>query len=333
MDRKRKRTDTVKRGMKTREKRTLRNVSQRLATDSFFLIRKTEREGFFETAYENQYSDALLQAPCFNILSCGETVYQGGRKISYGHLVKEIAAPLRKFQFVTEGEGTLSCGGKEYEMRKGDIFLEPVEKEFGIGAKDGTKLVRLYFDFSAGGVESLLLTPEFLGCTPCLLRAPDSAPLLVHFRDLIALGKENPPDAAFAASKIIYSFVLDLGRIRKHVSPDIRYRLYSVLEPLTFRKYDLDALAESAGMSRRTLNRFFLKQFGMTPVEYIRIQKINFAAHALKTTRIPVSELARICAYSSQSYFTRDFRRLMGKSPSEYRAFPEDGRKEESFNS
>ena len=235
--------------------------------DSFFLIRKTEREGFFETAYENQYSDALLQAPCFNILSCGETVYQGGRKISYGHLVKEIAAPLRKFQFVTEG----------------DIFLEPVEKEFGIGAKDGTKLVRLYFDFSAGGVESLLLTPEFLGCTPCLLRAPDSAPLLVHFRDLISLGKENPPDAAFAASKIIYSFVLDLGRIRKHVSPDIRYRLYSVLEPLTFRKYDLDALAESAGMSRRTLNRFFLKQFGMTPVEYIRIQKINFAAHALKT--------------------------------------------------
>ena len=58
---------------------------------------------------------------------------------------------------------------------------------------------------------------------------------------------------------------------------------------------------------------------GMTPVEYIRIQKVNFAAHALKTTNVTIAELARICAYSSQSFFTRDFRLVMKKSPTEYR--------------
>lgn len=293
------------------------NVSERLATESFFLVRKTERKGCSEIAYENQYENALMQAPCFNLSSCGKTIFTGGefKYRKYGIANNNIW----KFHYITEGTGLFSCDGKEYMLEKGDIFLDPFTEDFVISVKPGETMQRVFFDFTGGLAESFFLTPEITGYSPVILSQPQSSVLLPCFEELLALGEANPPDASFTASKIIYSFVIDLGRLRKHASRDIRYKLYSILEPLTFKKYDLDALAESAGMSRRTLNRFFLKNMGMTPVEYIRIQKINFAAHALKTTGTSISELARMLAYSSQSFFSRDFRLIMKVSPTEYR--------------
>lgn len=300
-----------------RRYRTVINISERLATESFFLTRRTERKGYKETAYENQYGNALLQAPCFNISSCGKSTFEGG---IFPYKKTNISnTNIWKFHYITEGEGLFSHDGKEYPLKKGDILLEPFTKDYTITVEKGGSMQRLFFDFAGGMAESFFLTQEITGYTPVILSQPDSGTLLPCFEELFALGKENPEDASFTASKIIYSFVIDLGRIRKHASKDIRYKLYSILEPLTFKKYDLDALADSVGMSRRTLNRFFLKYIGLTPVEYIRIQKINFAAHALKTTNVTISELARICAYSSQSFFTRDFRLVMKKSPTEYR--------------
>ena len=320
-----KKNDTVSAKEKKNHKRKYRkftNISERLATESFFLTRRTERKGVVEIAYENQYGDALLQAPCFNISSCGKSTFCSG---VFPYRKQNISnTNIWKFHYITEGEGLFSHDGKEYSLKKGDILLEPFTKDFTISVKKGGHLQRLFFDFSGGMPESLFLTREITGYLPVILSLPDSGTLLPYFEELFALGEENPQDASFTASKIIYSFIIDLGRIRKHTSKDIRYKLYSILEPLTFKKYDLDALADSVGMSRRTLNRFFLKYMGMTPVEYIRIQKVNFAAHALKTTNVTIAELARICAYSSQSFFTRDFRLVMKKSPTEYRQ--ENGR-------
>ena len=315
-----KKNDTVSAKEKKNHKRKYRkftNISERLATESFFLTRRTERKGVVEIAYENQYGDALLQAPCFNISSCGKSTFCSG---VFPYRKQNISnTNIWKFHYITEGEGLFSHDGKEYSLKKGDILLEPFTKDFTISVKKGGHLQRLFFDFSGGMPESLFLTREITGYLPVILSLPDSGTLLPYFEELFALGEENPQDASFTASKIIYSFIIDLGRIRKHTSKDIRYKLYSILDPLTFKKYDLDALADSVGMSRRTLNRFFLKYMGMTPVEYIRIQKVNFAAHALKTTNVTIAELARICAYSSQSFFTRDFRLVMKKSPTEYR--------------
>lgn len=271
-----------------------------------------------EEAYENQYADALLQAPYFNLSSCGKTILTGPVSLKCKNN-KFTATNLWKFMYVKEGEASLSVDGKEYEIKKGDIVLEPVARNFLLAVKKGKRLERYFFDFTGEVAESFFLTPELTGYTHLILSAPESGSLVSCFEELFLLGRANPADASFQASKIIYSFLLDVWKLKKHAAKDIRYKLYSILEPLTFKKYDLDALADSMGMSRRTLNRFFAKYMGMTPVEYIRVQKINYAAHALRSTNVSVSELARICAYSSQSYFSRDFRRLMGKSPLEYK--------------
>lgn len=313
----------MRRKNKTQEKKQTGNFSpffsplERQASKSFFLFRSIKKKNQEEEAYENQYSDALLQAPYFNLSSCGKSLFRG--PFTYKYSCKKIMSVNQwKFMYIAKGEGCLSLEGKEYILKKGDVILEPLFADFQLTVKKGQILERYFFDFTGNIAESFFLTPELTGYTPHILSAPESGILSEFFEELLLLGRENPADASFRASKLIYSFLLDVWRVKKHTSKDIRYKLYSILEPLTFKKYDLDMLADSAGMSRRTLNRFFAKYMGMTPVEYIRVQKINYAAHALRSTNISISELARICAYSSPSYFTRDFRRLMGKSPMEY---------------
>lgn len=79
-------------------------------------------------------------------------------------------------------------------------------------------------------------------------------------------------------------------------------------------------LAERAGMSERTLQQLFFDYVGVTPKWVICRYRLHEAADKLSAGEpIQLSELAHALGYFDQAHFTRDFRKLVGKSPAEYR--------------
>lgn len=79
-------------------------------------------------------------------------------------------------------------------------------------------------------------------------------------------------------------------------------------------------LAERAGMSERTLQQLFADYVGVTPKWVICRYRLHEAADKLAGGEpIHLSELAHALGYFDQAHFTRDFRKLVGKSPAEYR--------------
>lgn len=78
-------------------------------------------------------------------------------------------------------------------------------------------------------------------------------------------------------------------------------------------------LADSAGISVRECQRSFSATLHTTPMNYLMNYRIAAAAKLLRTTNLPITEIAIHCGFGSPSYFTKQFKSLIGKSPRNYR--------------
>jgi AraC-like DNA-binding protein len=82
---------------------------------------------------------------------------------------------------------------------------------------------------------------------------------------------------------------------------------------------DNGQLARVAGMSQRTFELRFRRYYGLSPQQYIKRARVRTACQALVYTDQSIALIAAEHGFPDQSYFTREFRDVVGKTPSEYR--------------
>ncbi len=80
---------------------------------------------------------------------------------------------------------------------------------------------------------------------------------------------------------------------------------------------ELETLAELAGLSLSGFKQKFRRETGITPREYINLQKIE-KAKALLRTGMGITETAFALDFSSSSYFSYLFRQMENMTPSEF---------------
>ena len=89
------------------------------------------------------------------------------------------------------------------------------------------------------------------------------------------------------------------------------------------RPFKIEELAAMCHMSETHFRRVFVECMKTTPVEYINQVRIRRACDELKRTNDPVSAIASRTGFSTLSTFNRNFRRIMGISPQQWRKKPE----------
>lgn len=87
-----------------------------------------------------------------------------------------------------------------------------------------------------------------------------------------------------------------------------------------FRKdWKLDELVNISHMSRSTLMRVFRKATGQSPIEYLVRLRIQKSMKLLHNTNMNITEIAMEIGFNDSNYFTRQFRKTNGMSPTAYR--------------
>ena len=81
----------------------------------------------------------------------------------------------------------------------------------------------------------------------------------------------------------------------------------------------LEELARMAHMCDRSLQRYFLRAFGVTPVDYINRLRVAKACQLLGERHRSITQVADAVGIPDSSYFARVFRRFTGTTPSVFR--------------
>lgn len=85
------------------------------------------------------------------------------------------------------------------------------------------------------------------------------------------------------------------------------------------RDVALADLAEAAGLSPFHFSRAFKKTTGMSPFQFLSKRRIARAQHLLRSTDLPLWEVALSCGFAGQASFTAAFHRETGCTPSRWR--------------
>lgn len=85
-------------------------------------------------------------------------------------------------------------------------------------------------------------------------------------------------------------------------------------EPLT-----AVAIAKTASLSVRQVERLFLRHLAMTPGRYYMRLRLERARELLRQTNMPILDIAIATGFTSHSYFAQSYRLLFGRPPSEER--------------
>lgn len=114
--------------------------------------------------------------------------------------------------------------------------------------------------------------------------------------------------------------------IMKIVNPSIKINSNPLLKEVKdyidknyFNDISLDDIARHVAMSPGYLSKLFKENFDITIIDYLTRVRINNSIKLLKNPELHIKEIARKVGYHDSNYFSKVFKKITGKTPTEYR--------------
>ena len=111
-------------------------------------------------------------------------------------------------------------------------------------------------------------------------------------------------------------YTFDFSRI-KHM--DAVYKTMEYVRANFDKKLTLDEIARNAFLSKAYLSSIFKDEIGESLTNYINRVRIEKSKILLLDKEVGLIDIANLCGFEDQSYFTRVFKKMVGISPKRYR--------------
>jgi AraC-like DNA-binding protein len=242
---------------------------------------------------------------------------------------------------VTHGHGWHATRTDAHPIQAGDAFVIQPNEQHSYRDTTGLTLYNVLFDLnqmqlpmfdlarSPGYRAMFALEPRLRSSHGLKSRLKLSPANLAVASDLLAqlereLTRKRAGYQAIAAALFLQTIGF-LSRCYSHIEdpgPRALLRLGAVLEHLESsltEPVQLTALARLAGMSKSSFQRAFRRALNASPVDYLIRLRIQKACELLTASDTTIKEVAAASGFDDSNYFTRQFRRIMQTSPSDFR--------------
>lgn len=85
------------------------------------------------------------------------------------------------------------------------------------------------------------------------------------------------------------------------------------------RQHSSTELAQAVNLSPSRLRHLVKEATGVSLTQYLKLNKMQEAKELLETSLLSIKQIMRIINVRDRSHFSRDFKRLYGVAPKEYR--------------
>ena len=142
--------------------------------------------------------------------------------------------------------------------------------------------------------------------------------------DLDKLMNGDAETDLFSAKGILYSLCSAFHRERDYTERksdenDLLFRIFHFVEEGFHLDCTLKALAEQTAYHYVYLSKYFKQCTGISFTEYVNRYRVNEACYLLKNAEQSILQTALDCGFESLRSFNRNFKTVIGMTPSEYR--------------
>ncbi|MBE6769175.1 MAG: helix-turn-helix domain-containing protein [Ruminococcaceae bacterium] len=214
------------------------------------------------------------------------------------------------------GKMTALYKGKRYSLEKGDIFIPRKNDSYVITANEISEYIVI--SYQATPTETLEeLLPKECKFTPShLMRYLDA---FKGASDIFFAG-------GICSEGLLQALVQEI--LCNIIRENYPKALLGANNPAAAAKYFIEEfsskpittldIAKAAGCSQSYLRALFGRAYGVSPIEYLNVVRIERAKEMLKTDLYKISEVAENCGFSNVHYFSRVFKERTGVSPKKY---------------
>lgn len=242
--------------------------------------------------------------------------------------------------YIEKGTSIIRTLTQEYTIHQGDGFFINTNvvdtKLNGNPGKTSLEINHIFHPIFIGGHFGSLITSKYLN--PILQNQKISVHVIQRgskeadaVLDNLALlkainGKKNPEIAI--RNLLSETWLMLLDEIEKHfVLPQISdtEKQYQVKSMLSYihrnysEKITLAEISREASVSTREANRIFQKTIRQTPFEYLMHYRLEQVRKFLESSDLSITEISYRCGFTDSAYMGKQFRKIFGESPGEYR--------------
>ncbi len=223
-------------------------------------------------------------------------------------------------RYVTSGSGTFVADGKSYRIKKGQSCLTFPFTSAKIYPDENGFLEYKWIEIKGSIATWFVNETKFRRDNPVLGEFPVSG--IDSYFDIGEINTHSEYAVMRANGKLFILFSLYIEhfpcvecRNTDYVFKAREYIQRNYCEP----ECNVQSVADSVKIDRTYLYRLFKKETGMSIIAYINECRVAEAKMMLMDADVPISSVALSVGFPDQMYFSRVFKRLTGKTPSEYR--------------
>lgn len=265
--------------------------------------------------FKHSFKDTLKE-------NAGLAVYNTGyEKCAEGYQWGPGVRDHYLLHYVSSGKGTYVCGGEEYILQEGDMFLIFPSTVVQYRAADHDPWEYCWVGFNGADAHRIVRMAGFHPNEPVMHARDKHATKEALLR--IYNSRGNTPAADVEMAGYLQLFLASLIRARGDM-PTVGGNQGYLAQALRYiqRNYastiGVSDIADFVGISRSQLYRAFETEFGQSPHEYLQKYRISEACTLLRSGRLTVAEVAGSVGFNDPLYFSRVFRRMKNCTPTAY---------------
>ena len=203
----------------------------------------------------------------------------------------------------------LKTSSKEHELGDNSVVFVPAGVDYSrVSAVDEMIVIRLdSVSYSGRDIES------FVPRDPTVISA--------LFHRILECWNNKEPGYKYRCAAILYEILAECyaeNYVSKPADSAIGRSVDFMLSSYTRHDLTISEIAAKSFMSEVYFRRLFKAEYGTSPQKYIISLRIKHAADLISTGYYSLTEVAEMSGYTDYKYFSAEFKRSSGVSPSEY---------------
>ncbi|MCQ2407756.1 MAG: AraC family transcriptional regulator [Oscillospiraceae bacterium] len=250
---------------------------------------------------------AVARRAFFYLQECGHLKAGGSHHTSRQNLQSFL------FAVILDGKGVLNYEGKHYQLGAGQCFFIDCRMTHSYQSDPQQPWELLWVHFNGCTTEEYFKL--FLGQQQPVFQPVSTVKFVSLLQELMRLNAETYADTEVLTSGLLANLLttlLTVNSISEENDTALQSKLKTVLAHIDANftsDIRLDELAYRFDISKYYLTREFKRAYGETIFQHIISLRINYAKRLLRFTDKSVEEIAMLCGFKDQSYFSKQFKK------------------------